>query len=81
MRIYRITKDGKKWPISKENGWYVLGDPKHGSSKHKVENAVKVASEAEVIELLRKGYSVRVETPTRPSLVRRNLYIDGVALV
>ena len=79
MSIYRL-KDGKKWPISKENGWYVLGDPRHGSSKHEVRNAVKVATEEEVVELLRKGFSVRVETTTRPSMIRKNLFIDGVAL-
>lgn len=79
MSIYRL-KDGKKWPLHMENGFYVLGDPKHGKDKHRAENAVKVASEAEVIALYRKGFSVRVETSTWPSLVRKNLYIDGVAL-
>lgn len=81
MRIYRLTKDGKKWPLHKEHGQYVLGDPIHGKNKHKAEHAVRVSSEDEVIVLLRQGFSVRVETDTWPSLVRRGLFIDGVALV
>ena len=80
MAIYRKDDTGKHWAVSRENGFLVLGDPRHGAKKHLVENAVKVRTEAEAVELLRKGFSIRVETATRPSLVRLNLFLDGQPL-
>ncbi len=77
MRIYRLTEDGTRWPPAREGGWFVLGDPAKGGQKHHSANAVRVRSEEEVIELLSRGFSLRVETSTRPSLVRRGLYVDG----
>ena len=80
MRIYRLTSDGKKWPPALENGFFILGDPKHRERKHASDNAVRVRSEQEAVNLLRKGFSIRIMTPTRPSLIRRNLHVDGVKI-
>lgn len=41
-------------------GMFVLGDPAHGSQKHHKENAVMVASYSEALELVRKGFSIRM---------------------
>ena len=78
--IYRLTPDGRKWPPALEGGFYVLRDPKQGKRKHLAENALRVRSEQEAIDLLRRGFSIRVETPTRSSLVRNDIYVDGVKL-
>jgi hypothetical protein len=67
-------------PPAIENGWYVLADPKHRSRKHTKANAVRVKTEQEAIDLLRKGFSIRIEDPVRSTLIRKNLYIDGVLL-
>jgi hypothetical protein len=80
MRIYRLTPDGKKWPPALENGFFILGDPAKSNRKHTAQNAVLVRSEEEAIDLLSKGYSIRIETATRPSLVRRNLFVDGLRI-
>ena len=80
IEIYRLTIDGKKWVPSIEEGCFVLGDPKHGRRKHKSENAVRVRAEQEAIDLLHKGFSIRIQTQTRASLVRKNLYVDGKLL-
>jgi hypothetical protein len=78
MRVYRLDPitGTKQYPI-KEAGCFVLGDPKHGSRKHVVANKVTVSDEQEMIDLILRGYSVRVQTRTRPSLVRLNLFVDG----
>lgn len=77
MRVYRLDpKSGAKQFPTQEGGCFVLGDPKHGKLKHHAENRILARTEQEMIDLMR-GYSVRVETPTRPSLVRLNLYVDG----
>ncbi len=34
-------------------------------------------TEQEMIDLIMRGFSVRVDTDPRPSLVRLNLFIDG----
>jgi hypothetical protein len=57
-----------------------LGDPRARSEKHHEKNEVLVRTEDEAIRLLRDGFSIRVETATRPSLVRLNLFIDGVRI-
>lgn len=80
MRIYRLTADGKKWQPAMENGHFVLGDPKHGRRKHVSDNAVLVRAEQEAIDLLNRGFSIRIQTQTRPSLIRKNLYVDGKLL-
>ena len=76
MRIYRLF-NGRKWPPAKKNGLFVLGDPKAKQTKHHEKNEVLVRSEEEAIRLIKDGFSIRIETATRPSLVRLNLYIDG----
>ena len=79
MRIYRLLPDGRKMPPAKDGSVYVLGDPRHGSEKHHARNAVRVSDIDEVIRLIRdEGHSIRIKTDSAPSLVRRNLYIDGV---
>lgn len=70
--------NGKKRPAAKKAGKFILGDPAKGANKHKVENEVLEPSEDEAARLIEyKRYSIRVETDTRPSLVRRNLFRDG----
>ncbi len=78
MRVYRLdTKTGSKQFPVRQDGFYVLADPRHGNQKHHAKNQVLVRTESEMIELLRKGFSVRVSTDTAPSLVRLNLFVDG----
>jgi hypothetical protein len=67
-----------KWPPALKDGCFVLGDPDAKTEKHHQSNEVLVRSEEEAIRLIRKGFSIRVKTDTRPSLVRRNIYVDGV---
>ena len=76
MRIYRLFK-GKKWAPALKNGFFVLGDPSAKSARHYQKSEVLVKSEDEVIRLLGMGFSISVETPTRPSLVRKDLFVDG----
>lgn len=79
MRVYKHDPktDAKQYPI-RQDGCFVLGDPKHGSKKHLAVNQVLVRTEREMIDLIMRGHSVRVETESAPSLVRRNLYVDGI---
>jgi hypothetical protein len=79
MRIYRLEpKTNLKRPaVRNKDGLLVLGSPLFGNQKHKTENKIMTASEEEAITLIRKGYSIRVETKSAPSLVRKNLFIDG----
>lgn len=76
MRIRRHYL-GKMWPPALKNGMYVLGDPTAKDEKHHEKNEVLVKTEDEAIRLLKQGFSIRTESPTRPSLVRRNLFVDG----
>lgn len=81
MRVYRLDpKSGKKQYPKLQDGCFVLADPKHGSEMHHAKNKVLVRGEQEMIDLLRLGYSVRVGTESAPSLVCRNLFIDGQPL-
>ncbi|WP_341235177.1 hypothetical protein [uncultured Sulfitobacter sp.] len=77
--IYRKHK-GKEWPAAKKNGHFVLGDPKFGDKKHLVTNEVLVFQEVKAVELIVAGFSIRIETDTRPSLIRKNLYHGGKRL-
>lgn len=77
MRIYRLTSDGQKWPPAQKDGLFVLGDPEAKDIKHHKNNEVLVRTEEEAIRLILKGFSIRIETKTRPSLVRRNIFVDG----
>lgn len=66
----RNPKSGKPETPHKENGWYVLGDPAHGKDKHKKEFAVRVRTLEEVLNHLRRGFSVRMSDGiARPSLI------------
>jgi hypothetical protein len=78
MRVYRPNPktDQKQYPV-RQDGCFVLGDPKHGNQKHLARNQVLVRTEQEMVDLIMKGYAVRVATDTAPSLVRLNLYVDG----
>ncbi len=54
----------------KEHGWYVLGNPAHGKLKHKTAFAVRVRTSQEVLDHLRRGFSLRMsDGVTRPSLI------------
>jgi hypothetical protein len=79
VRIYR-QHEGRKWPPAKKDGLFVLGDPRAHAQKHHEKNEVLVRTEDEAIRLLREGFSIRVETSTRPSLVRLNLFVYGEPL-
>ncbi|WP_156937943.1 hypothetical protein [Mesorhizobium sp. LNHC221B00] len=76
-RIYRLTSDGRQWPPAQKDGLFVLGDPSARNVKHQKKNEVLVPTEEEAIRLILKGFPIRIETKTRPSLVRRNLFVDG----
>lgn len=78
MRVYRLNPktDQKQFPI-RQDGFFVLGDPAHGNHKHIARNQVLVRTEQEMIDLIMKGYAVRIATDSAPSLVRLNLYVDG----
>ena len=81
MRIYRLCKSGEKQvPAIDKDGFFVLGSPKHGHEKHHGKNKIRIRDEDEMIALLQLGYSIRVKTPTSPSLVRLNLFVDGVRI-
>lgn len=78
MRVYRLDpKTGsKQYPII-QDGCFVLANPEHGGEKHHAKNKVLVRTEQEMIDLIRLGYLVRVGTDAAPSLVSRNIFIDG----
>lgn len=76
-RIYRFW-EGRKWEPALTDGCYILGDPRAGGKKHHADNQVTVRDEQGAIDLIQRGYSIRVKTSTSPSLVRKNLYIDGI---
>ena len=81
MRIYRLCKSGEKQvPIQDKNGFFILGSPHAAGEKHHAKNKIYIRDEDEMIELLHLGYSVWVETRTSPSLVRRNLFVDGILI-
>lgn len=81
MALYREMDDGtRQHAYLDKAGNYVLGDPAHGDRKHLARNKVFRRTEAEVVELVRRGFSVRVVTSTAPSLVRKNLFHNGQPL-
>lgn len=60
-------------PWRNREGLFVLGDPDHGAQRHHDRFAVKVATLAEVADLVRRGYALRMtdgETP--PALIASN---------
>ena len=78
MRVYRLDPktDRKQYPV-RQDDCFVLGDPKHGNQKHHAGNQVLVRSEQEMVDLILRGFAVRVGTDAASSLVRLNLYVDG----
>lgn len=54
----------------------MMGDPEHTRKGLRARNEVRIKTEEEVIELIHKGYALWVETGTRPSMVKKNLFID-----
>lgn len=49
------------------NGMFVLGDPAQGAQKHHKDNAVMVPSYSEALELVRKGFSIRMSDGRSPA--------------
>ncbi|WP_198374028.1 hypothetical protein [Neoroseomonas rubea] len=66
----RNPKTGRTETPLCERGWFVLGDPAHGNQKHHKAFAVRVRTLEEVLDHVRRGFSVRMaEGSTRPSLI------------
>lgn len=66
----RNPQSGRTETPLREHGYYVLGDPAHGKNKHKAKFAVRVRTVEEVLDHLRRGFSVRMSDGiTRPSLI------------
>jgi hypothetical protein len=68
IRITRINpRTGQiERPWRNRDGFFVLGDPKHGAQRHHDKFAVKVETLDEVSNLIRRGFSLRMtdgETP------------------
>jgi hypothetical protein len=81
MRVYYLDSatGRKRYPV-KDGVFYKLGDRrKYGDQCHLNINAISVSSEDDLIDLVMRGFSVRVESRGggRPSLVRRHLHVDG----
>ena len=81
MAIYRVL-NGRKYPAQPQGGSFIMGDPALGRKRHKIENAVRVETEVEVVGQIERGFYLRVEPlkGTRGTLVRKNLFVDGVRL-
>jgi hypothetical protein len=61
ISIVRLNpKTGRVEAPFKEKGWYVMGDPAHGKEKHHKRFAVRVRTLEEVLDLVRRGFSVRM---------------------
>lgn len=72
VQIIRVNpKSGAvERPWRQRDGSFVLGDPKHGAERHHDENAVKVKSYSEALELVRMGFAIRMsDGSSAPSLV------------
>lgn len=71
MRVYRVClKNGERQrPIKDSEGCSVLGAPS-AKRNHHGKNKTRVRNEDEIIELLCRGYSVRVGRPAGARLVR-----------
>lgn len=71
-RIQRInsTTGLSERPWRQRDRMFVLGDPAHGSQRHHKENAIFVSSYLEALELVRKGFAIRMsDGRSAPSLV------------
>jgi len=78
-RVYYLDpKTKKKRYAVRENGFFILASrAKYGDDYNKQENCEKVRTDEEMINLIRQDYYVRVESKSRPSLVRLHIYADG----
>jgi hypothetical protein len=56
----RNPKTGRVETPYREHGCYVLGDPAHGREKHHKRFAVRVRTLEEVLDRVRRGFSVRM---------------------
>ena len=66
----RNPATGKPESPLKEYGSYTLGDPGNGKDKHQIRFAVRVRTLEEVLDRVRRGFSVRMsDGVTRPSLI------------
>ena len=68
----RNPKTGKLETPFKDHGWYVLGDPTHRGMKHHKKFALRVRTLEEVLDLVCRGFSVRMSagpSTTWPPLI------------
>ena len=81
-RVIRICpKTGERQPaIRDKNGFFVLGAPELGNEKHKSATKILIRDEDEMMSRVVAGHSIRVRTKRVPSLVNRNLIVDGRAI-
>ena len=79
MRIYKLDPGTtyKRLAVRNADGMFALGDSALGKKRHTQDNQVYVKSEDEAVRLVLSGHYIRVESETSPSLVRKNLYVDG----
>ena len=81
MRVYRLCKSGEKQvPAVDKDGYFVLGSPQAGGEKHHAKNKIRTGDEDKMIALLHLGYSIRIKTLKSTSLIRLNLFVDGVRI-
>lgn len=82
MNLYREdpATGTRQYPHINRDGRFVLGDPSGGQEKHHRDHKVMVDTESEAVDLIRRGYSIRVKTPNGTNMVRLNLFLAGVRL-
>jgi len=67
-QINRIAPNGAvERPWRNREHQFVLGDPKHGNVKHHDEFAVKVDNYGEALEMVERGYSIRMSDGRNPA--------------
>lgn len=90
MPIISITRKnpatGRVETPHRERGFYVLGDPAHGNKRHHKAFAVQVRTLEEVLDHIRRGFSVRMSdgsAAARPSLIAPGsleIVVDGTRI-
>lgn len=82
MNLYREcpTTGARHYPHLNRDGRYVLGDPRGGEMRHHAAYKVVVGTEEEAVDLIRRGYAIRVRTPSGINMVRLNLFYAGTSL-
>ena len=67
-QILRTAPNGAiERPWRNREHQFVLGDPKHGNVKHHDEFAVKVDNYGQALELVKRGYSIRMSDGRNPA--------------